>query len=105
MSAELREAVDEFASAAGAPGGDETGRYVFARILAALILGAAAAHQRGVASRPDIDTALKYGTNHPRGPFEWLQRIGPACCRRLLAALDQTVPGGRFAVEAGLLEL
>ena len=29
-----------------------------------------------VASEADIDTALRYGTNYPKGPFAWRDQIG-----------------------------
>ena len=32
--------------------------------------------QEGVASAPDIDTALKLGLNHPMGPFELVDLVG-----------------------------
>lgn len=89
LSDELREAVDAFASAAGATDGDEIQRYILARILAALIVQATFAHERGVASKADIDIALKCGTNYPKGPFEWLDQIGPDNLRRLVDALEQ----------------
>jgi 3-hydroxybutyryl-CoA dehydrogenase len=97
MSAPVRRAVDAFTGAATDEQGNDTRRYVFARILVALIAQAAAAHERGVATREDIDTALQYGTNYPRGPFAWAGRIGLDTCRRLLDALNATVTDGRFA--------
>jgi 3-hydroxybutyryl-CoA dehydrogenase len=64
----------------------------------ALIAQAALAHQRGVATKDDIDTALRYGTNYPKGPFEWSAQIGLDKCARLLEALNATVTDNRFAV-------
>jgi 3-hydroxybutyryl-CoA dehydrogenase len=98
-----RRAVDEFVSRATDTPGNDAQRYVFARILVAVIAQAALAHERGVAAKNDIDTALRYGTNYPRGPFEWAQRIGPDVCVRLLEALNETARDDRFAVPA-LLE-
>jgi 3-hydroxybutyryl-CoA dehydrogenase len=66
----------------------------------ALIAQGALAHERGVATKDDIDTALKYGTNYPRGPFEWSTRIGLDKCARLLEAFNATVTDDRFAVPA-----
>ena len=97
MSAELRDAVEAFATAGGAAGGSETQRYVFARILAAIIVQACHAHERGVAAKADIDTALRYGTNYPRGPFEWLDQIGPDTCNQLLETLNAAATDDRFA--------
>ena len=98
----LREAVDRFVDRATDGVGDATRRYVFARILVALIAQAERARASGVAGRDDIDTAMKHGTNHPAGPFEWLHRIGHEPCIALLEALDATVEDDRFAVPATL---
>ena len=94
----LQSAVDGFVAAATDKQGNDVQRYVMARILVALIAQAALAHDRGVASKDDIDTALKYGTNYPRGPFEWSAQIGLDRCARLLEALNHTVTDDRFAV-------
>ena len=32
--------------------------------------------EEGLASREDIDGAVKYGVNYPLGPFEWAEKIG-----------------------------
>ena len=100
MSDGLRAAVDEFVGAATDTEGGELERYVFARILVAIIAQAAVAHERGVAERADIDRALKYGTNYPKGPFEWAREISHDLCRQLLEQLDAASTDGRFAVEA-----
>ncbi len=89
LSAELRDSVDEFAAKATDTTGSKLDRYVFARILVALISQARRAHSLGVAKPADIDTALKYGTNYPKGPLEWAEQIGTATCDRLLSALDK----------------
>ena len=97
MGETLRQALDGFVTAATDERRGDLHDYVFARILVALIVQAALAHERGVATKPDIDTALKYGTNYPKGPFEWAQQIGHDRCARLLEALNQTVDDNRFA--------
>ncbi len=84
----LRRAVADFTSAATERKADDLAAYVFARILVAVITQAALAYERGVAGMADIDTALRYGTNYPRGPFEWAGSIGDEKCARLLAALN-----------------
>ena len=100
MSDPLRDAVESFSAAASDAAGSELQRYLFARVLVAIIAQAALAHARGVATRPDIDTALRYGTNYPKGPFEWAEQIGHGRCVRLLEALNETVADDRFAVPA-----
>ncbi|MGG1660733.1 3-hydroxyacyl-CoA dehydrogenase family protein [Brevibacillus sp. NRS-1366] len=54
---------------------DEVG-LVFPRILSLIINEAAFALMEKAATREDIDTAMKKGTNYPYGPLEWADRIG-----------------------------
>lgn len=49
---------------------------VRARIICALVNEAAAALGEGVAAAADIDTAMRLGTNYPRGPLAWGDLIG-----------------------------
>ncbi len=49
---------------------------VRARVLCCLINEAASALMEGVASAEDIDTAMRLGTNYPRGPLAWGDLIG-----------------------------
>src|SRR5204863_876025 len=60
-------------------------RTVLDRLLAQLINEASYAADEGVAEPADIDTAMRLGLNHPRGPFEWLDELG---AERVLATLD-----------------
>jgi 3-hydroxybutyryl-CoA dehydrogenase len=46
------------------------------RLVACLANEAAFALMEGVASAPDIDTAMRLGVNYPRGPLEWAEEIG-----------------------------
>lgn len=100
MNDDLRAAVDAFVAGATEVEGDETTRYVFARILVALIAQAVLAHRRGVATPADIDTALTKGVNYPMGPFTWMERIGVDTCARLLQSLETTVEDDRFRLPA-----
>ncbi len=45
--------------------------FVFPRTISQIINEAYFALQEGVASREDIDRAMKFGVNYPKGPFEW----------------------------------
>jgi len=54
---------------------DEVG-LVFPRILSLIINEAAFTLMEKAATREDIDTAMKKGTNYPYGPLEWADRIG-----------------------------
>lgn len=49
---------------------------VLPRIVCSLVNEAAYALMEGVAQPRDIDTAMKLGTNYPRGPLEWGDVIG-----------------------------
>jgi 3-hydroxybutyryl-CoA dehydrogenase len=64
--------------------GDAPG-LVLGRIVCQLINEACFAVGEGIGTPEDVDTALRLGFNHPRGPFEWLAQIGP---ERVLAVLD-----------------
>jgi 3-hydroxybutyryl-CoA dehydrogenase len=46
------------------------------RLIACLANEAAFALMEGVASAPDIDTAMRLGVNYPRGPLSWAEEIG-----------------------------
>jgi len=59
------------------PNKDEVlGQAIFNRILAMLINEAFDAQFMKVASREDIDTAMKFGVNYPKGLLEWADEIG-----------------------------
>lgn len=59
------------------PNKDEAlGQAIFNRILAMLINEAFDAQFMSVASREDIDTAMKFGVNYPKGLLEWADEIG-----------------------------
>ncbi|MDQ0843965.1 3-hydroxyacyl-CoA dehydrogenase [Streptomyces sp. V1I6] len=76
--------------------GDVPGMIV-ARTVAMLADFAADAVDRGVASGPDIDTAMKLGVNYPAGPLEWGEKLGFQRVRALLDALHERYPTGRYA--------
>ncbi len=59
------------------PNKDEVlGQAIFNRILAMLINEAFDAQFMSVASREDIDIAMKFGVNYPKGLLEWADEIG-----------------------------
>jgi 3-hydroxybutyryl-CoA dehydrogenase len=64
--------------------GDAPG-LVLGRIVAQLVNEACFAVGEGIGTAEDVDTALRLGFNHPRGPFEWARAIGPG---KVLATLD-----------------
>lgn len=65
---------------------DEPGM-ISARIIAGIINEAYQAWSEGIASKEDIDIAMKLGTNYPYGPFEWGNTIGMDRIVQLLEAL------------------
>ena len=73
---------------------------VFARILTSLINEARWAEHDGVAARADIDTAVRYGVNYPRGLLEWRDSIGHERVSGLLRALDAATEDDRFIEPA-----
>ena len=54
----------------------QLGQKIFSRILAMLINEAYDALFMQVASSEDIDTAMKFGVNYPKGLLEWADEIG-----------------------------
>lgn len=61
------------------------GGMVTPRILACIINEAYLTRDQGIATAEDIDLGMRYGTNYPRGPFDWCRRIG---AHRIVQALD-----------------
>ncbi|MDR6226764.1 3-hydroxyacyl-CoA dehydrogenase family protein [Desmospora profundinema] len=95
--------------------GDEPG-LVFPRILSLMVNEAAHLLGEGGATAADIDTGMKQGTNHPRGPLEWADRVGVDQIAAILEGLQQAfgedryrpaplirkmVWAGRFGVRSG----
>jgi 3-hydroxybutyryl-CoA dehydrogenase len=80
----------DFAFVADSPG------LVMPRILCALANEACFAMMEGVAEGNDIDTAMKLGTNYPRGPVEWAERIGYAQVLAVMNALHKYFGEDRY---------
>ncbi len=66
---------------------DEPG-FVSARIIAMIINEAYFAKEEQISTEEEIDTALKLGTNYPKGPFEWGKEIGQKNVYSLLKKLS-----------------
>ncbi len=77
-------------------------RLVLDRLVAQLVNEACYAVDEGVASPQDVDSALRLGLNHPRGPFEWGSELGPARVLATLEALGRELDPDRYR-PAGLL--
>lgn len=56
--------------------------------------------QDGIASKEDIDMAMKAGVNYPYGPFEWCRKIGIRHVYELLNRLYEVTHDERYKVSA-----
>jgi 3-hydroxybutyryl-CoA dehydrogenase len=75
---------------------DDAPGLVVTRTVAMLVNLAIDALHQGVASRADIDTAMRLGTNYPLGPLEWAERWGLATVHTVLAALQDAYGDPRY---------
>lgn len=73
--------------------------FIFPRTIVQIINEAFYALEEGVAAREDIDRAMKYGVNYPKGPFEW--SLGRELyVRTLLMELLQKTKNNRYKPSA-----
>jgi 3-hydroxybutyryl-CoA dehydrogenase len=70
------------------------------RIISMIINEAHYTVQEGTADSSAIDTAMKLGTNYPKGPFEWLSVWGLERVYPLLEALYQDSHEERYKIAA-----
>jgi 3-hydroxybutyryl-CoA dehydrogenase len=68
------------------------------RILFMIINEACYTLQEGTASKEDIDTSMRLGTNYPFGPFEWANNIGIKHVYETLEAIYQDTHDERYKV-------
>jgi 3-hydroxybutyryl-CoA dehydrogenase len=68
---------------------DEPG-FIAPRILSMIINEAYFAKEQNVSTETEIDTAMKLGTNYPKGPFEWKEEIGISNILMLLENLSKS---------------
>ena len=73
------------------------------RVISMLVNEACFARGEAVSTAAEIDTAMKLGTNYPRGPFEWANLIGSERIIGLLQHLSTTDPG--YAPAPGIAEI
>ncbi len=64
--------------------------FVTARVLAMIINEAYFALSENVSTKAETDTAMKLGTNYPKGPFEWAETIGLKNIFAVLKELSKT---------------
>ncbi|KAL3508693.1 hypothetical protein ACH5RR_028094 [Cinchona calisaya] len=71
--------------------------FIVNRILMPMINEAFHALQTGVATKEDIDTGMKLGTNHPMGPLELADLIGLDVCLSIMKVLHTGLGDSRYA--------
>jgi 3-hydroxybutyryl-CoA dehydrogenase len=71
---------------------------ITARVICMIINEAYFAIQENIASRADIDLAMRLGTNYPFGPFEWCEKIGIRNVYDLLTAVYESTKDERYKV-------
>ena len=79
---------------------DDSPGLIVMRIVAQLAAVAVDAVTAGVAAAPDIDTAMKLGTNYPSGPLEWADRIGASAVAEVLQNICTAYGEDRYRVPA-----
>jgi 3-hydroxybutyryl-CoA dehydrogenase len=75
---------------------------VSARIIAMIINEAYFTLEENVSTKPQIDIAMKLGTNYPFGPFEWGEIIGLKHITYLLQRLQQK--DSRYTISSLLIK-
>lgn len=78
---------------------------VFPRILSMIINEAVQVYSENIASRDDIDTAMKLGTNYPFGPLEWADKLGIDLVYNILTALQNEYGEDRYRPHPALKEM
>ncbi len=70
--------------------------YVVNRLLLPQINEAIYILEEGIATKEDIDSAVKLGLNHPMGPFELADFIGLDICLSILNVLDKKMDSPKY---------
>ncbi|QHS61854.1 3-hydroxyacyl-CoA dehydrogenase family protein [Chitinophaga agri] len=70
------------------------------RVICMIINEAYLAAEEGTASREDINTAMRLGTNYPMGPFEWCEKIGIRHVCGVLDAVYKATGNERYKISA-----
>jgi 3-hydroxybutyryl-CoA dehydrogenase len=83
---------------------DRTG-LVFPRIVSMIINEAVQVYSEKIATKEDIDTAMKLGTNYPFGPLEWADKLGLELVYNVLAALQKDFGEDRYRPHPAIKEM
>ena len=79
--------------------------YVLPRIISMIINEAAFCVMEGVADAEAIDTAMKLGTNYPKGPLAWADEIGIDVVASILMMLENEYRQERYRPCQLLLQM
>jgi 3-hydroxybutyryl-CoA dehydrogenase len=75
----------------------DTPGFIVNRLLIPYILDAVSIYENGLASKEDIDTAIKLGLNHPMGPLTLLDFVGLDTCLFIADAMYEEFKDPRYA--------
>ncbi len=78
--------------------------FIFPRTIAPIINEAFYTLADGIASQEDIDRAMKFGVNYPKGPFEWVKGKETFFIA-LLSELKLKTGDTRYQIAPNLLKL
>lgn len=78
---------------------------VFPRILAMIINEAVQVYDEKIATKEDIDTAMKLGTNYPYGPLEWADKFDIGLIYNILVSLQKDFGDDRYRPHPCLKEM
>ena len=75
----------------------DTPGFIVNRLLIPYILDAVRVYENGLASKEDIDTAIRLGLNHPMGPLTLLDFVGLDTCLFIADAMYEEYKDARYA--------
>ena len=75
----------------------DTPGFIVNRLLIPYLLDAVQTYENGLASREDIDAAIKLGLNHPMGPLTLLDFVGLDTCLFIADAMYEEFKDPRYA--------
>ena len=84
--------------------GDNRG-FIVNRLLVPYMLDAIRAHEQGVGSIEDIDTAMKAGASHPMGPLTLADFVGLDTLASIADVMQEAYGEDRFAAPSSLSKL
>jgi 3-hydroxybutyryl-CoA dehydrogenase len=75
----------------------DTPGFIVNRLLVPYLLDAVRVYENGLATKEDIDTAIKLGLNHPMGPLTLLDFVGLDTCLYIADAMHEEYKDARYA--------